>query len=118
MVCNVSLALHGHQQAGDMSPACGTPSDRAAVYALHPAPLFFCLPADPNHNFDDSARQRGRQEKSLVSAKGTYSGRIAWTGEGFLALLTQRPHLMSCPFNAANVCNAQLSTNIGAIPFR
>jgi hypothetical protein len=37
---------------------------------------------------------------------------------GFPALLTQRPHtLMSCPFNAAYVCNAS-STNIGAIPFR
>lgn len=26
--------------------------------------------------------ERGRREKSLVSAKGTSSGRIAWTGEG------------------------------------
>lgn len=75
------LALHDHQQAGDMSPACGTPSDRAAVFALQSAPS---LPLPAGRPKPQLLRlgERGRREKSLVSAKGTSSGRIAWTGEG------------------------------------
>lgn len=89
---------------------------RAAVFALHPAPLSLCLPGRRKAQ----PRRLGEAERASREVPGfshSYSGRIAWTGEGFPALLTQRPHLMSCPFNAVNVCNAS-STNIGAIPFR
>lgn len=110
------LALHDHQQAGDMSPACGTPSDRAAVFALQSAPLSLCLPADPNHNFYDAAKE-GVERSPWFQPKVLPAAGLHGQGRGFPALLTQRPHLTSCPFNAANVCNAS-STNIGAIPLR
>lgn len=101
------LALHDHQQAGDMSPACGTPSDRAAVFALQSAPLSLCLPADPNHNFYDSAKE-GVERSPWFQPKVLPAAGLHGQGRGFPALLTQRPHLTSCPLQCSQRLQRQL----------
>lgn len=101
------LALHDHQQAGDMSPACGTPSDRAAVFALQSAPLSLCLPADPNHNFYDSAKE-GVERSPWFQPKVLPAAGLHGQGRG----VSRSSHLAAPPDVLSLQCSQRLQRQL------